>query len=148
MPEEEVNIQQLLQDQSHFGTIEVSKLRSVIATNQYVDVRREVNALQNSVDSTPSPTELDLVKVGISSYFLGDHRKSDEYLSRIKNDAVGMFYHAWVLNALGRHEEASKNSTPLLSSVTIVLNVRSARQELLRELVSSMMPSIATQRSR
>ncbi|MCA9039863.1 MAG: tetratricopeptide repeat protein [Planctomycetaceae bacterium] len=108
MPEDQVNIQQLLQNGSHFGTIEVSKLRSVIASNQYVDVRREVNALQSSVDSNASPSELELVKVGISSYLMGDHRKSENYLSRVKNDAVGTFYHACVLNSLGRHDEAAK----------------------------------------
>lgn len=107
MPEENVSLGTLLQDESHFGIAEVNQLRSALASSQFSGVRQEINQLQERVDEEATPSENLLIKAGVGAFFLGKKFVANDFLEKVKKDPIGLYYQALTLISLERYEDAA-----------------------------------------
>jgi DNA-directed RNA polymerase subunit alpha len=105
---EPINVREFLREDPAFGSGDVRRLQQVITGPQLQEARQELYALQSEIESAGKPDPQLLVRAGIASYVLGQHRQAIDYLSRVPNEGVALFYHALALAALERHAEAEE----------------------------------------
>jgi DNA-directed RNA polymerase subunit alpha len=104
---ETTNIRALFRETRSFGAEAITMLQSAIAEGQLSEVQQELGAFQSDVENATEPPMRDVITTGIGFYLLGDHEQADMYLARAGNEPLGIFYHALVLTALGRFEDAA-----------------------------------------
>lgn len=85
---------------------DVRQLRDAIAGPQAADLRRELFVQVQAAPESRSPAVW--ARLGIGLHFFGQHERAVECFSHAKGDAVGAFYHALSLSALGRYAEAEQ----------------------------------------
>lgn len=84
---------------------QIEFLREAICGPQVMELRAEIR--KNEVQPEEGAPEGALIKVGICHYLLAEHDEADDFLKHVKTDGVGTYYHALVLTALNRHEDAA-----------------------------------------
>lgn len=105
---ENPNVRSLLRERSTLTIADVRSLERALGGPHLSDARQEIMSLQAEVTMTGSNDPGLLQRAGIGAYLLGQHAKADEHLAKLKNDPLGIYYHAVTLSSLGRHDEAEK----------------------------------------
>ena len=107
MAVETINAGEWLSRTSAFGPADVITLQHCIAGLQLSDVRQHANALRPAAEATNAPESL-LTKVGICWHLLARQRDADYFLSRVRKDPLGLYYHGLVLLSQERYAEAEE----------------------------------------
>lgn len=105
---EPVDVRQFLREDPALSTGDIRRLQQIISGPQLQEARQELYALQSEIESASKPNPQLLVRAGVASYVLGQHRQAIDYLAKIPNDGVANYYHGLALTALERHAEAEE----------------------------------------
>jgi DNA-directed RNA polymerase subunit alpha len=105
---ENLNIREILRERPVLGAADVRSLERAFGGPQLSEARQEAMSLQAELTMTGSGDKGLLQRAGIGAYFLGQHTKADELLSRVPNDALAAYYHAMALSALERYQDAEQ----------------------------------------
>ena len=100
-------VQTMLQDESDFGMSQLSLLVQAVNRQQASDVRRATQELRTVVDSTNTPSQGALVRLGVALHLLGSHRDAKVYLSRVEAHPIASFYLGHVGVALDQPDVAA-----------------------------------------
>lgn len=103
-----VNVRELLQSEGSFGFEQARQLERAVARSQYMEVRQELQPLEEKVLTGEKSTKL-RTKVGVALYVLGQHSRAHEMLSTLDKDAVAQFYDGQVCLGLEKYAEAAEH---------------------------------------
>lgn len=104
---EAVNVREILLDSSSFGQDKIERLERAIAGPQASEVRQHLRELQTRIEQGES-SEPALLAAGVTAYYMGRHEAANRFLSQFSGNALAEFYHAQVLMALERYQEAAE----------------------------------------
>ncbi len=100
-----MTVAEILEAAPPLTNTQIEFLREAICGPQVIEFRAETR--KNEVEPSETAPEGVMIKVGICHYLLAEHQEADEFLKYVKSDGVGIYYHALVLTALDRHEDAA-----------------------------------------
>lgn len=104
---EAINVRDILLETADFDRDAIDQLEEAIAGDQLTDVRQHIRELQARMEEE-SPTQRDLKAAGITAFLLGRHKTADEFLAQVRGDGMAEFYHAEVMLARNRPDEAAE----------------------------------------
>lgn len=100
-------VQAMLQEESDFGMSQLALLAQAVNRQQASDVRRATQELRSAVDSTNTPSQGALVRLGVALHLLGSHRDAKGYLSQVEAHPIASFYLGHVGIALDQPDVAA-----------------------------------------
>lgn len=104
---EAINVRDILLETADFDRDAIGQLEKAVVGDQLTDVRQYIRELQARMEDG-TPTQRDLKAAGITAFLLGRHKTADEFLAQVGRDGLAEFYHAEVMMALGRPDEATE----------------------------------------
>ncbi|MEX1098153.1 MAG: DNA-directed RNA polymerase subunit alpha C-terminal domain-containing protein [Planctomycetales bacterium] len=104
---EPIDARELLRGEDTFGTDAIARLDRALSTAQLGQIRQELLALQQEVDSGKADKGL-MLRAGIGAFLFGQHRRAVHYLEKVVDDPNGCFYLAQALFSLERYADAAE----------------------------------------